>query len=429
MDTIFALATARGRAGVAVVRASGPRAFAMATLLGGDVPPARRAVLRSLKADDVVLDQALVLAFHAGASFTGEDVVEFHLHGGAAVIRSVLGVLATCEGLRQAEPGEFTRRALENGCLDLAQVEGLADLIDAETEAQRRQAMRILSGAMADKVAMWRGELLTCTALLEATIDFSEEDLPPRLVDEVEAGLHRVLQDLQTQLNGHGAAERLREGFEVALVGPPNAGKSTLLNALAKRDAALTSAIPGTTRDIIEVRMEIAGLPVTILDTAGIRETTDVLERAGIDRTRNRAGAADLRVFLLAEDEADLPLGREAQDLVVLTKADLHPPQDALLAISGLTGQGIEKMVEIIGERLGQMTAGASLIVHARHETAVRKAISYLTCAVAGLSDGAASEICADDVRLAMRAIESLIGKVDTEELLGHIFGRFCIGK
>jgi tRNA modification GTPase len=429
MDTIFAVASARGRAGVAVIRVSGPEAQQTAIALCGDLPEARRASIRKLMSNGVVLDEALVLMFHAGASFTGEDVVEFHVHGGSAVLRSVLMALSGMRGLRQAEPGEFTRRALENGRLDLAQVEGLADLIDAETEAQRLQAMRILSGAMAEKVASWRGDLLQAMALLEATIDFSEEDLPLHLVEDVLAVVTSVLADLQKQLAGHGAAERLREGFEVALVGPPNVGKSTLLNALAQRDAALTSPIAGTTRDVIEVRMEIDGLPVMFLDTAGLRETHDPLESAGIERTKARARTADLRVFLVTHPDEAAALTPEVDDVVVLAKADRIEAVAGQLAVSGLTGQGIDKLIEKISERLSFKTAGAGLVVHERHRKAAQRAAEHLECAVKGLGAGLPVEVCADEIRLGTRAIESLIGKVDTEELLGHIFGRFCIGK
>jgi tRNA modification GTPase len=429
MDTIYALATARGRAGVAVIRVSGPDAFAAAERLGGDVPPARVASLRRLISDGIVLDEALVLAFRAGASFTGEDVIELHLHGGPAVMRSVMLALSAMPGLRQAEPGEFTRRALENGRLDLAQVEGLADLIDSETEAQRRQAMRILSGDMAQRVDLWRADLLRAMALLEATIDFSEEDLPADLVDEVVQAIDGVLADLRQQLAGQRMAERLRDGFEVALVGPPNVGKSTLLNALAKRDAALTSPIAGTTRDVIEVRMEIDGLPVTFLDTAGIRETSDPLELAGISRTKSRAEQADLRVFLLTDMGEAAAMGPQPEDIVVLGKADVQNAGADVFAVSGLTGQGIDNIMEKISNHFSSRIAGAGIVVHERHRMAVARAVTHLDAAMDGIRIGTASELCADEIRLAVRAVESLIGKVDTEELLGHIFGRFCIGK
>jgi tRNA modification GTPase len=429
VDTIYALASARGRAGIAVLRVSGPLAHGAARLLCGDLPKPRVASLRRLTQNGALLDEALVVVFEAGASFTGEDVVEFHVHGGSAVVRSVLHCLSQMAGLRQSEPGEFTRRALENGRLDLAQVEGLADLIDAETEAQRRQAMRILSGEMAEKVTAWRADVLRATALLEATIDFSEEDLPAQLVDEVVAALKAVLQQLVVQIAGYGAAERLREGFEVALVGPPNVGKSTLLNALARREAALTSAIAGTTRDVIEVRMDLGGIAVTLLDTAGVRETDDPLESAGIRRTKDRAQLADLRVFLLSAPDDPFVMQPLDGDLVVLAKADMHIAQDGMMAVSGLTGQGIDKLMEILATRLADRAAGAGIVVHARHRIAAQTAVVHLEAAILGLTAGDAAELCADEIRLAARALESLIGKVDTEELLGHIFGRFCIGK
>jgi tRNA modification GTPase len=389
----------------------------------------RVASVRKLVWSGVLLDEALVIVFQAGASFTGENVVEFHVHGGAAVTRGVLQALSHMQGFRQAEPGEFTRRALENGRLDLAQVEGLADLIDAETEAQRQQAMRILSGAMAEKVLIWRSDLLRAMALLEATIDFSEEDLPPGLVREVGDAVRSVLVSLRAQIDGHAAAERVREGFEVALVGPPNVGKSTLLNALARRDAALTSAIAGTTRDVIEVRMDIDGLPVTFLDTAGIRDTDDPLESAGIARTRQRAVGADLRVFLISHTGEAAALTPAKGDLVVLAKADVNAEADEMMAVSGLTGQGLDKMMKSIVEQLADRASSAGIVVHERHRVAALTAAAHLDAAMDGLQADWPVELLVDEVRLAARAIESLIGKVDTEELLGHIFGRFCIGK
>ncbi len=306
MDTIYALASARGKAGVAVVRISGPHAFPAARALAGDLPAPRRAGLRRLtSADGALLDEALVLLFEVGSSFTGEDVVELQLHGSTAVVRAVLTELSKQEGLRPAEPGEFTRRALENECLDLAQVEGLADLLDAETEAQRKQAVGVLSGALGDLAGAWRTDLIRAAALLEATIDFADEDVPVDVSPEVNALLDTTLESLERETAGTRIAERIREGFEVAIVGRPNAGKSTLLNAMAGREAAITSDIAGTTRDVIEVHMELAGLPVTVLDTAGVRDTEDQVEAIGVARALERAKAADLRVFLLegADDQ------------------------------------------------------------------------------------------------------------------------------
>ena len=306
MDTIFALASARGKAGVAVLRLSGPASWDAVLRLTPSLPAPRTAGLRRLVADGEYLDEALVLTFTEGASFTGEQAAELHLHGATATVAAVLRVLGDMPGLRQAGPGEFTRRALENGNLDLAQVEGLADLIEAETEAQRKQALRVLSGEIGARAQGWRKGLIRAAALLEATIDFADEDVPVDVTPEVRTLIADVMTTLRAELAGYGASERIRDGYEVAIVGRPNAGKSTLLNALAGREAAITSEFAGTTRDIIEVRMDLGGLPVTVLDTAGLREAEDAVEAIGVSRALDRAEKADLRVFLL--DGADLPL-------------------------------------------------------------------------------------------------------------------------
>ncbi|MBD3763968.1 MAG: tRNA uridine-5-carboxymethylaminomethyl(34) synthesis GTPase MnmE [Rhodobacterales bacterium] len=428
MDTIFALATARGKAGVAVVRLSGPRAHAATAALAGDLPPPRRAGLRQLRHQGTVLDQALVLTFAEGASFTGQAVAELHLHGSTAVVQAVLAALGSMPGLRLAEPGEFTRRALEAGLLDLAQVEGLADLIDAETEAQRRQALRVLSGAVGQRAEGWRRGLIRAAALIEATIDFADEDVPVDVAPEVLALLTQVLTDLRAEARGATVAERIRDGFEVAILGAPNAGKSTLLNVLAGREAAITSAIAGTTRDVIEVRMDLQGLPVTLLDTAGLRETEDPVERIGVDRARARAAAADLRVFLL--DDAGFPddLRPTGDDLVVQGKADLHPGPG--LRISGLTGQGVPQLVDAITDRLQRRAAGAATLTRARHRLAVERGIEALESARVEVERGSErAELAAEHLRTALRALDSLVGRVDVEQVLDDIFASFCIGK
>ena len=425
MDTIFAPATARGKAGLAVIRISGPQAFAASSALAGKLPSARHSALRRLTHDGQVLDEALVLVFVAGHSFTGEDVVEFHTHGSAAVLSAVLRALAIQPGLRMAVPGEFTRRALENGCLDLAQVEGLSDLIDAETEAQRRQAFRVLSGAVGQRASGWRERMVHAAALVEATIDFADEDVPVDVRPEVRDLVHGVLTDLHDEVRGSVATERLRDGFEVAIVGAPNAGKSTLLNMLAGRDAALTSHVAGTTRDVIEVRMDLRGLPVTLLDTAGLRQTDDVVETIGVTRAILRAGAADLRVFLL--DDAGLPTGLPPRpgDILLRGKADLADGD-----ISGLTGQGVDALLDQIAAALLPRAASSAVITHERHRHAIIRAIGALESAQIALERGGeAGELVAEDLRLAARAMESLVGKVDVETLLAEIFARFCIGK
>lgn len=424
MDTIFALASARGKAGVAVLRLSGPQAHAAVADMVSSLPKPRQATLRRLVWQGEELDQALVLLFDAGASFTGEAVAELHLHGSGAVVQAVLRALSSLSGLRIAEPGEFTRRALENGCLDLAQVEGLADLIDAETEAQRRQALRVLSGAIGQRAEKWRVKLIRAAALIEATIDFVDEDVPVDVRPEVLSLIDGVADQLRQEAAGARAAERIREGFEVAIVGAPNAGKSTLLNAMAGREAAITSEVAGTTRDVIEVRMEIDGQAVTLLDTAGLRETTDFVEQIGIDRAVARAQSADLRVFLLSGEEVPL-MAPQAGDITVRGKADVFGE-----GVSGKTGQGLNELVAAIGERLSQRSAGAGVMTRERHRLAVERAIGAMESARIEIDRGAErAEIAAAELRVAIRALEALVGRVDVENLLDEIFSSFCIGK
>jgi len=423
MDTIYALATARGRAGVAVVRISGPRAHHALALLC-DPPPVRIAKLRRLIWQGDVLDEALVLTFDQ-ASFTGETSAELHLHGSNAVVARVLQVLSAIDGLRMAEAGEFTRRALENGKLDLTQVEGLADLIDADTEAQRKQAVRVLSGAIGQKVEGWRQGLLRAAALIEATIDFADEDVPVDVVPEVRELIDAVLLDLHKE-TASAISERIRDGFEVAILGAPNAGKSTLLNALAGRDAAIISDIAGTTRDIIEVKMDIAGFAVTLLDTAGLRETDDVIESIGVSRAISRAADADLRIFLLQSADEVLLTAPLPDDLVYLGKSDLNGGQ----GLSGKTGQGIDDLIEKIGQILEQRTASAGVLIRERHRIAVQTGISALNAAKSALPRaGDQPELIAAELRVALNTLEALLGRVDVEMLLGEIFSSFCIGK
>ena len=429
MDTIFALASARGKSGIAVVRISGPDAWKAVEALAGNVPPARRAALRRLRYREDVLDDALVLTFAKGASFTGEESAELHLHGATSTVSAVLSALDKVPGLRAAEPGEFTRRALENGRLDLAQVEGLADLIDSETEAQRKQALRVLSGQVGERAEEWRRDLIRAAALIEATIDFADEDVPEDVAPEVLRLLTRVEGQLQKEIVGFGAAERIREGFEVAIVGRPNTGKSTLLNALAGREAAITSEIAGTTRDVIEVRMDLSGLAVTILDTAGLRETDDTVEGIGVQRALDRARQADLRVFLVEEDEA-LMLEPRPEDLVLRAKADLLAPAIGMAGVSGRTGEGVGDLISAIVDRLSHRVASAGLITRARHKSAIEKALKAMESARIEIRSGSERlELGAECLRTAVRALDSLVGRVDVEDLLDEIFASFCIGK
>jgi tRNA modification GTPase len=428
MDTVFALATARGKSGVGIFRISGPRAHDAARALCGALPKARQASLRKLVWAGEVLDEALVLAFPAGASFTGEDVVELHIHGSTAVIGSVARALSAIPGLRQAQAGEFTRRALENGRLDLAQVEGLADLIDAETEVQQRQALKILSGAVGRKAEAWRRSLVRAMALIEATIDFADEDVPLDVRPEVRGLLATVLGDLKAELAGSAVAERVKDGFEVAIIGAPNVGKSTLLNTLAGREAALTSARAGTTRDVIEVRMDLAGLPVTFLDTAGIRESDDDLEQLGIARGVQRAERADLRVFLLDAPDESLFMAPRKGDIVLLGKADQR--NGPVEAVSGATGLGVDRLVQRIVAELEQRLPSAGTMTRERHRVSVKRAIEAIDLGLQEMDSGhGGSELVASELWIAVRALDQLVGRIDVENLLDEIFSSFCIGK
>ncbi|MBD3678224.1 MAG: tRNA uridine-5-carboxymethylaminomethyl(34) synthesis GTPase MnmE [Rhodobacteraceae bacterium] len=429
MDTIYATASARGKAGVAVIRISGPEAVRAAQALSGPLPEPRRMGLRPLKdADGEALDEALVVHFPKGESFTGDHVIELHLHGSPAIVAAVMAALGRLPGLRLAEPGEFTRRALENGRMDLAQVEGLGDLIEAETEAQRRQAMRVFTGGLGAKAEGWRTRLIRAAALIEATIDFADEDVPVDVGPEVLENLQAVMSDLREEITGARVAERIREGFEVAIVGAPNAGKSTLLNALAGREAAITSEIAGTTRDVIEVRMDLHGLPVTVLDTAGLRETEDVVERIGVDRALERARAADLRVLLLAEGDTVDGLEPEPEDIVVQGKADTR--QVSGFGISGKTGEGVSELVTRITAILEQRASGVRTATRERHVQAMTRALGAMESAQDEVMNGPdRAELAAEELRTAIRALDSLVGRVDVEHLLDEIFASFCLGK
>ena len=428
MSTIFAQASAAGKAGVAVVRISGPQAFSASSQLCGSLPTPRQAALRRLRsAAGEVLDEALVLCFTEKASFTGEETVELQTHGSVAVVNALLAELGRFDGLRLAEPGEFTRRALANGRLDLAQVEGLADLIASETEAQRQQALRLFSGGLGELAAHWRERLIRASALLTVTIDFADEEVPVDVSPEVLELIAEVQTAMQAQVDGFGAAERIRTGYEVAIVGPPNVGKSTLLNALAGRDAAITSEIAGTTRDVIEVRMELAGLPVTLLDTAGLRETDDTVEKIGVARALERAKAADLRVFLI-ESDGKPEFDPAPDDIVMTSKADLSG--EKLGSVSGKTGAGVVELVEQIGARLSSKTAKAGLATRARHKEAMERCLVSLADASNRVALGPEfTDIASEELRISLEALNMLIGRVDVENVLDEVFSSFCLGK
>lgn len=430
MSIIFALATGAGRSAVAVMRLSGPGVGGLVAALAGALPAPRRASLRLLRHAGVPLDRALVLWFPAPGSYTGEDSAELHLHGGPAVTAAVAEALATL-GARPAEPGEFTRRAFVHGRMDLTAAEGIADLIAAETEAQRRQALRQAEGALARQHGDWAKRLTQLLARQEAFIEFEEEDLPGDLDARVEADASALRAEMEAFLAEGERGEKLREGLTIAILGAPNAGKSSLLNALAGREAAIVSARAGTTRDVVEVRMILAGVPVTLADTAGLRDAMDEIEAEGIRRALARAESADFRLLVLAADAepdaATLAL-RGADSLVVLNKADLAPGgMDDALAVSARTGEGLDALrrhLEAAAAARAGLSDGAAL-TRPRHRAALREAVEELS----RLPSAGLPELRAEALRLALVALGRLTGRVDVEQVLDVVFSEFCIGK
>ena len=430
-DIIFALASAKGRAGVSVIRVSGKNSiFSIEKLLKNTLPVDNKCLRKIYDADDNIIDEVLILTFKEKASFTGDETVEIHCHGSTAVVTYILQTLSNIKNFRIADPGEFTRRALENGNLDLTQVEGLADLIESETEAQRRLAIRSMDGALSSKVQEWRKDLIRAVSLIEATIDFADEDIPTDVTPEVLGLINKTQADIKSEIKGSFAAERIREGFEIAIVGPPNIGKSTLLNALAGRDAAITSDMAGTTRDVIEVKMDISGFAVTLLDTAGIRETTDKIEKIGVDRAKLRAKNADLRLFITHSGEPnDLKLNPEENDIVVIGKSDLLNKPD-ILAISGKSGEGLDSLLEEISDRLNRLSIGAQTATRERHRISMIKAQRFLDSGKLLIEDNLElSELASSEFHQGIQTLSSLIGSVGVEDLLDEIFSSFCLGK
>ncbi len=432
-DTIFAIASGHGRAAVCLIRISGPESRSILERMAGKVPEARRAVVRTLRdpAAGEPLDQALVLWMPGPQSFTGEDQAELHIHGGLATRAAVLRALGSFENCRPAEAGEFTRRAFLNGRMDLAQVEGLADIIDAETEAQRRQAMLQLGGRLGNAAEGWRESILRVLALLEASLDFSDEgDVP----EDLEADILRMIDGIQGEIGlalANRSGERLREGLTVVLAGPPNAGKSTLLNALAQRDVAIVSPIAGTTRDVIEVHCDLGGLPVIIVDTAGLRESADLIEQEGVSRARARVQDADLVLWLVPPEGEDSAPPSARRLLKVGTKADLNRScQDCDLLVAAATGEGLPELIgRLEAAAADLMGQGDAVITRERHRKALERADSSLVRARSMLAGRGPLELAAEEVRLAARAIGEITGRVDVEDVLDRLFSSFCIGK
>jgi len=435
-DTIFALSSAPGRAGVALIRVSGPSAGdCTRALTGGAMPEPRTATLRRLRDDaGQPIDQALVLWFSRPASFTGEDMVEFHVHGGRAIVARVLATLARLPGCRPAEPGEFTRRAVENGKFDLTQAEALKDLIDAETESQRVQALRQYDGTLAALYEDWRGRLIRASAWAEAEIDFSDEEVPVDLVARSRTTILTIVQEIQKHMDDSQRGELVRDGVFLTLIGPPNAGKSSLLNALAKRDVAIVAETPGTTRDVLEVKLDLGGYAVVVADTAGLRDVADAVENEGVRRALARAESSDLVLLLLDGSAPDpfagLPPGiADRAVLTVWNKCDLPwPERHQGLQLSLKTGEGFEQLLRAIERKVAErldLPGEAPVLTRARHRYALEQAVVSLKRALA--ADEA--ELFAEDLRLAARWIGRITGRIDIEDLLDVIFRDFCIGK
>lgn len=432
-DTIVALATPMGRGGVAVVRVSGPRAAESVLALARSLPMPRRASLRALCADGAPIDDGLVLWFPGPASFTGEDVSEFHVHGSPAVLRALIAALTALPGIRLAEPGEFTRRAFLNGKLDLLEVEGLADLLDAETESQRVQALAQLRGQASQRHVQWRALAIDALALAEAQFDFADEgDVPESLMEEVEGRARTLLDALSSALQDAPIGERIRDGLMVVIAGPPNAGKSTLLNRFARRDVAIVSPEPGTTRDAIEIHLDLRGFPVILVDTAGLREKGGAVEREGIARAMSRIADADLVLWV---EDATRPGDAEPPQAPALwrvfNKADLAPAPAApgAFSVSARTGAGLEDLESALSafaqERLTR--SEPPVITRARHRAALEEARGELS---AFLDMGALPlDLRIERLRRAVYALGRVTGHVGVEDLLDAIFSRFCIGK
>lgn len=446
-DTVFALATAPGRAAVAVIRLSGPGCAAALKAIAGEGLKPRQAALRPLKAaDGAVLDQALVLWFPGPASYTGEDTAELHLHGGRAVVEAVSERLAQV-GLRPAEPGEFTRRAFQNGKLDLAQAEAVADLVDAESEAQRRQALDQLGGALGRRYEAWRVELIECLALLEAEIDFPDEDLPDALAQRVGPRSRALIGQLDQALAEAARGERVRDGYRIAVIGAPNAGKSSLFNRLVRREAAIVTPIPGTTRDVIEATFDVAGFRCLIADTAGVRVSDDLVEAEGVRRAQAWAEGAALRLWVVDGSAGDRAWSEAAElarwgDLLVLNKADLGAGADGaaakaragplgveILPVSVATGAGFDALVTRLEQRVVADLSGADFpsVTRERHRLRLSEARQHLARALDALAMG--PELAAEDFRLAARALGRVSGRIDAEDVLDVVFASFCIGK
>jgi tRNA modification GTPase len=438
-QTIFALSSGRPPSAIALVRVSGPQAGKIVTALAGKLPSPRmatRVLIRDISQRPI--DDAVVLWFPSPASATGEDVAEFHIHGGRAVLAALFAALSAFENVRPAEPGEFTRRAFENGKLDLTEAEGLDDLIHADTDRQRRQALRQLKGLLGDRARDWRARIIEASALIEAGIDFSDEgDVPAELIAPALAKAKALLAEIEEVLTGQGRSERLRDGLVVAIAGPPNVGKSTLMNQLARREVAIVSPHAGTTRDVIEVQLDLDGYPVTVIDTAGIRETDDPVEQEGVRRARSRAADADLVLWLTDVLSVAIQHDGTAPVWMVRNKIDLEAASRPLAETSGQgafqisasRGDGLPELIAaLVGFAQNYFGGGeGSLIGRTRQRQHLQETAASLRRCVQVIGQG--EELAAEELRMAARSLGRLLGRVDVEDILDVIFREFCVGK
>lgn len=436
-DTIFAIATGAGRAAIAILRLSGPATRGIVKSLAGKCPEPR-VVARAMFSDPAsgeAIDSGLLIFFPGPKSFTGEDYAEIHVHGGRAVLTALIAALGAMANTRPAEPGEFTRRGFVKGKMDLAEVEGLADLIDAETEWQRRQALRQTEGILGRQAAMWRAKLIEAAALLEAEIDFPEEEgIPASVGRRVGEVLAPVLTALKAEIAAGRAAERLREGVVIVIAGPPNAGKSTLLNALARREVAIVSPFAGTTRDTLEVHLDLGGCPVTLIDTAGLRESSDAVEKMGVARALDKARSADLILWLSEAGAPASPPETRGATWPISTKGDLVPASERTVDAEGLyisaeSGENLDVLIARLREFAGGIVSDghAGLITRERHRKAFESAALALERVLGGLEGPV--ELLAEDLRATIFSLQRLTGEVGVEDVLDEIFSRFCIGK
>ena len=436
---IYALATPAGRSAVAVMRLSGAGVRAAVEALAGKLPPPRMASLVEFsdRPGSGTIDRGLLLWFPAPHSYTGEDVAEFHLHGGRATVAAMADALGRL-GLRAAEPGEFTRRAFHHGKMDLTQVEAIADLVDAETSGQRRQALRQMGGGLGERFEGWRRRLIGAMALVEAVLDFVDEELPEGVETRASSELLLLRTDISDYLGQQGRGERLREGVRVAILGPPNAGKSSLLNALARRDAAIVSTVAGTTRDVIEIHLDLGGVPAIVADTAGLRRAADALEAEGVRRATAWAKGADLKILVGATDDWTAlytPAVRAVVSpgiIVVGNKADLKPVPPVwdglpVLAISVHTGEGLDELIDRLAVEAGRLAGESEVpqLTRARHREGLLACIGAIDRAV----EGGETELRAEELRVAAQALGRLTGRIDVEDVLDALFRTFCIGK